>query len=340
MSDATPTWTSLVSAEALAAALGRSDVIVFDTRHSLAAPEAGEAAHRDAHIPGAFYAHLDRELSDHRKKHDGRHPWPELHDFTAALGRWGVTPQHQVVVYDAADGALAAARMWFLLRALGHQRVAVLDGGLQRWESLGLPLEADMPVATPAAAYPATFDESRLHLRGIEQPAFVEPRRIRRRGRGDGHVRFDRQPQRLPALQAAVEDGDALVPQRAQQEPHARGGERTFGRVVHHDLVLWRHAPAPERGSEVGKVGPRMATVVRLAVIGQLAIQVRIERTRDVRNPMRRFAGFRFGEAVARVEDDDVVATQRRGEVFGRHERGPVRSRSAHRIASRRWRRL
>jgi len=162
MSDATPTWTSLVSAEALAAALGRSDVIVFDTRHSLAAPEAGEAAHRDAHIPGAFYAHLDRELSDHRKKHDGRHPWPELHDFTAALGRWGVTPQHQVVVYDAADGALAAARMWFLLRALGHQRVAVLDGGLQRWESLGLPLEADMPVATPAAAYPATFDESRL----------------------------------------------------------------------------------------------------------------------------------------------------------------------------------
>jgi len=162
MSDATPNWTTLVSAEDLAAVLGRDDVIVFDTRHSLAEPEAGEAAHRAAHIPGAFYAHLDRELSDHRKQHDGRHPWPELQDFTAALGRWGVTPQHQVVVYDASEGALAAARMWFLLRTLGHRRVAVLDGGLQRWQSLGLPLEADMPVARPAPPYPATFDQTRL----------------------------------------------------------------------------------------------------------------------------------------------------------------------------------
>jgi len=162
MSDATPNWTTLVSAEDLAAALGRDDVIVFDTRHSLAEPEAGEAAHRAAHIPGAFYAHLDRELSDHRKQNDGRHPWPEVQDFTAALGRWGVTPQHQVVVYDASEGALAAARMWFLLRTLGHRRVAVLDGGLQRWQALGLPVEADMPVARPAPPYPATFDQSRL----------------------------------------------------------------------------------------------------------------------------------------------------------------------------------
>jgi len=162
MSAATPNWTTLVSAEDLAASLGRDDIIVFDTRHSLAEPEAGEAAHRVAHIPGAFYAHLDRELSDHRKAHDGRHPWPDLSDFTAALGRWGVTPQHQVVVYDASEGALAAARMWFLLRTLGHERVAVLDGGLQRWQSLGLPVEADMPVATPAPPYPARFDESRL----------------------------------------------------------------------------------------------------------------------------------------------------------------------------------
>jgi len=162
MSEPTPNWTTLVSAQELAAALGREDVIVFDTRHSLAEPEAGEAAHRVAHIPGAFYAHLDRDLSDHRKPHDGRHPWPELSDFTAALGRWGVTPRHQVVVYDASEGALAAARMWFLLRTLGHERVAVLDGGLQRWMSLGLPVEADMPVATPAPPYQATFDESRL----------------------------------------------------------------------------------------------------------------------------------------------------------------------------------
>ena len=162
MSDPNATWTTLVSAEELAAALGREDLAIFDTRHSLAEPEAGEAAYDAAHVPGAFYAHLDRELSDHRKAHAGRHPWPELQDFAAALGRWGVTPQTQVVVYDAADGALAAARMWFLLRALGHRRVAVLDGGLQRWQALGLPVDANRPVAKPAPPYPATFDESRL----------------------------------------------------------------------------------------------------------------------------------------------------------------------------------
>ena len=156
------TWTTLVSAEELATALDRDDVIVFDTRHSLAEPEAGEAAYHAAHIPGAFYAHLDRELSDHRKAHAGRHPWPELADFTAALGRWGVTPAHQVVVYDAADGALAAARLWFLLRTLGHTRVAVLDGGMQRWQALGLPVESQAPLAKAAPPYPATFDENRL----------------------------------------------------------------------------------------------------------------------------------------------------------------------------------
>lgn len=155
-------WTTLVSAEDLAAALGNEDLIVFDTRHSLAAPEAGEAAWRQAHIPGAFYAHLDRELSDHRKVHAGRHPWPDLADFAAALGRWGVTPQHQIVVYDAADGALAAARLWYMLRLLGHARVAVLDGGLQRWQSLDLPVESGEPLATPQAPYPATFDADRL----------------------------------------------------------------------------------------------------------------------------------------------------------------------------------
>ncbi|HZX78684.1 sulfurtransferase [Lysobacter sp.] len=162
MSDNAMHWTTLVSAEELAAALGRDDLVVFDTRHSLAAPEAGEAAWRKAHIPGAFYAHLDRELSDHRKAHAGRHPWPDDADFTAALARWGVTPRHQVVVYDAGDGALAAARMWCMLRMLGHERVAVLDGGLTRWQSLGLATDADVPLAAPAPPYPATFDWSRL----------------------------------------------------------------------------------------------------------------------------------------------------------------------------------
>jgi thiosulfate/3-mercaptopyruvate sulfurtransferase len=154
-------WTTLVSAEDLAAALGREDLIVIDTRTSLTDRAVSENAYRQSHIPGARYADLDRDLSDHRKTSGGRHPWPDAADFTATLGRWGITPQHQVVVYDAADGALAASRLWFLLRVLGHRRVAVLDGGWQRWSALGLPTDAGIP--TPQATqYEASFDARRL----------------------------------------------------------------------------------------------------------------------------------------------------------------------------------
>ena len=154
-------WLTLVSAEILADALGRDDLVVLDARFSLADPGAGETAYRTAHIPGARYADLDRDLSDHRKPGAGRHPWPDAADFTATLGRWGITPEHQVVAYDAGDGALAAARAWFLLRALGHARVAVLDGGWARWTALGLPVD-DALSQPQATHYPGEFDHGRL----------------------------------------------------------------------------------------------------------------------------------------------------------------------------------
>ena len=157
----TPDWTTLVSAPALATALRRDDLIVLDARFSLAQPGQGEAAYRDAHIPGARYADLDRDLSDHRKRDAGRHPWPDAAGFSATLSRWGITGQHQVVVYDAADGALAAARAWFLLRALGHQRAAVLDGGWAHWIALGLPVDAALPDPAPTR-YDGQFDPERL----------------------------------------------------------------------------------------------------------------------------------------------------------------------------------
>lgn len=154
-------WNTLVSAEALAATLRRDDLAVLDARFSLADPAAGEAAYRAAHIPGARYADLDRDLSDHRKPAAGRHPWPDAANFTAALERWGITPQHQVVVYDAGEGALAAARAWFLLRALGHARVAVLDGGWACWTALRLPVDDALP-PPHVAHYPGEFDHGRL----------------------------------------------------------------------------------------------------------------------------------------------------------------------------------
>ena len=153
-------WTNLVQAETLAIALNRPDLAIVDCRYSLAAPGAGEAGFLQAHIPHAVYAHLDRDLSDMRKLGQGRHPWPEVSDFTAKLGAWGISPEHQVVAYDDGDGAYAA-RLWFLLRTLGHEKVAVLDGGWARWTALGLPVDTQHRAPAPRR-YVAEFDRSRL----------------------------------------------------------------------------------------------------------------------------------------------------------------------------------
>ena len=157
-----PTWTTLVSAEALSAALGRDGMVVLDARFALADPMQGEREYTAAHIPGARYANLDRDLSDLTRIGHGRHPLPDAAAFCATLSRWGIDANTQVVAYDARDGALAAARVWCLLRLLGHTRVAVLDGGLARWRELGLSLTAaPTPPATPTH-YRADYDSARL----------------------------------------------------------------------------------------------------------------------------------------------------------------------------------
>jgi thiosulfate/3-mercaptopyruvate sulfurtransferase len=153
-------WTTLVDAEALAARLGAADLRLFDCRFALNDAAAGEAAWREAHLPGAQYAHLDRDLSGPHRHGAGRHPWPGDEAFGAWLGRCGVTPETQVVAYDGGDGAYAA-RLWFLLSAFGHRRVAVLDGGWARWTALGLPTDAEVP-AIQATTCSGQFDRSLL----------------------------------------------------------------------------------------------------------------------------------------------------------------------------------
>jgi thiosulfate/3-mercaptopyruvate sulfurtransferase len=155
-------WTTLVPPETLAVALQRSDLVIVDCRFSSTSPGAGEFAYEHSHLPGAVYAHLERDLSDmgRRGQGDGRHPWPDAATFTATLGQWGILPHHQLVAYDDADGSMAA-RFWFLMRALGHEKVAVLDGGLARWQGLRLPMNSDM-VRSRATTYSGSFDMSRL----------------------------------------------------------------------------------------------------------------------------------------------------------------------------------
>ena len=153
-------WTSVVQAEVLGVALGRSDLAIVDCRFSLLDNAAGERAYAQAHIPGAAYLHLESDLSNMRVTGEGRHPWPDERRLLARLGEVGITPQHQVVAYD--DGGLMfAPRLWFILRTLGHEKVAVLDGGFARWVSLGLPTRSGHELR-PCAYYPGSFDRDRL----------------------------------------------------------------------------------------------------------------------------------------------------------------------------------
>ena len=136
---------TLVSTAELAANLDRWRV--FDCRHELLKPQLGESQYREAHIPGALFASLDRDLSSPKSGKNGRHPLPDPNVFGAWLGRCGVKPTDQIVCYDAATGA-TAARLWWLARWIGHDAVAVLDGGLAKWTAEGRPVTAEVPHAT------------------------------------------------------------------------------------------------------------------------------------------------------------------------------------------------
>ena len=139
--------TTLVSTQALAS---HPQSRVFDCRHDLAKPDLGEQQYREAHLPGAMFAHLERDLSAAKTGRNGRHPLPEASTFIAWLGRQGLKPTDQVVCYDAGNGAMAA-RLWWMLRWVGHEAVAVLDGGLAKWLAEGRPVTPEVPRFPPTS---------------------------------------------------------------------------------------------------------------------------------------------------------------------------------------------
>jgi len=147
-------FTTLIEATDLAQALTESDLRVVDTRFRLADPGAGEQAYRQGHIPGAVYLHLERDLSGPVTATSGRHPLPDPRILAARLGRAGIASDDQVVVYDDAAGAIAA-RLWWLLRWLGHTRVAVLNGGLAAWSAAGFDLDQGAVKPRAGSFFPA-----------------------------------------------------------------------------------------------------------------------------------------------------------------------------------------
>jgi thiosulfate/3-mercaptopyruvate sulfurtransferase len=140
--------TALIEPAELARHLGDPDWAIVDCRFDLARPEWGAQAFAAAHIPHALYAHLDQDLSAPRTARSGRHPLPPIELLAATFGRLGIDARVQVVAYDQGSGAFAA-RLWWLLRWLGHTQVAVLNGGLTAWERAGLPLSTQSETRAP-----------------------------------------------------------------------------------------------------------------------------------------------------------------------------------------------
>jgi thiosulfate/3-mercaptopyruvate sulfurtransferase len=141
-------YTTLIESPELDAHISDTDWAVLDCRFELGRPEWGASAYAEGHVPNAIYAHLDRDLSSPVTSTSGRHPLPLLEAFTATLGRWGIDENVQVVAYDQNNGAYAS-RLWWLLRWVGHIRVAVLNGGFAAWQQTGLPVSKQPGVRQP-----------------------------------------------------------------------------------------------------------------------------------------------------------------------------------------------
>lgn len=149
--------TPLISAVELASLLNagpRQHLIVLDASFDLHDVQAGRRAFEQGHVPGAHYADLDADLCSAKTGRNGRHPLPERGVFAQTVAKWGVTPESKVVVYDR-QGAMFAARLWWMLRWLGHDDVAVLDGGWAAWQAAGAPTEESSTAGVQdAPAYP------------------------------------------------------------------------------------------------------------------------------------------------------------------------------------------
>ena len=157
----------LVATQELAEHLDDPQWVVFDTRHDLMDAEKGRRAYAAGHIPGAYFLHVDEDLSGTKTGKNGRHPLPEIADFAARMNERGVSPDTQVVVYDDMSGNFAG-RLWWMLRWLGHDRVALLDGGFPIWEKEGRPVTQEVPKPRKGAFVP------RPHLGATVDHHFVE----------------------------------------------------------------------------------------------------------------------------------------------------------------------
>jgi thiosulfate/3-mercaptopyruvate sulfurtransferase len=260
MPDATP-FTTLISTADLAAHLDNPDWAIVDVRYSLTDHRYGERQYLDGHIPGAVYADLGRDLSSPQiPGRTGRHPLPAVDEFAAALSRWGIGAGTQVVVYDDNSGVYAG-RLWWMLRWLGHDAVAVLDGDWRAWQREGRPsrtgMETHMPRTFVARVRPelvVTAEEIEARLGDPSLRLYDARGADRFRGENEtldpvgGHI-----PGARSAPYAANLDADGrMLPSEKLRERYSEllgdtpAGEAIFycgsGVSVAHDAIALQHA--------------------------------------------------------------------------------------------------
>jgi thiosulfate/3-mercaptopyruvate sulfurtransferase len=161
-------YSTLVSTHDLAAHLADPEWAIVDCCFDLVNTAWGEQQYRESHIPGAVYAHLDRDLSGPKTGKTGRHPLPGVEQFKTRLGQWGIGPGVQVVVYDQ-DVGMYASRLWWMLKYLGHTAAAVLDGGRAKWVREGRPTRSAPEHRAPARFAGSPHDEMRVTVDGVER---------------------------------------------------------------------------------------------------------------------------------------------------------------------------
>jgi len=234
--------TTLIAPDELAERLGDPELVVFDCRHDLVRSEVGRRAYLATHIAGAQFLHCDHDLSGPKTGHNGRHPLPDPERFATLLAERGVHNESQVIAYDDADG-IFAARLWWMLRWLGHEDVAVLDGGFPAWVDAGLPR------ASGVERRDAARFGYRLKARSVVDVVFVQAHfrdpsvllvdaRPAERFRGENET-LDPVAGRIPGSvnrffgENVDEEGCFKLPERLREEYAALIGSHLPDRTIH-----------------------------------------------------------------------------------------------------------
>ena len=202
-------YTTLIGTDELASQHEDSWVVV-DCRYDLRDTSAGREQYLHAHIPGAVYAHLSTDLSGTARSVGGRHPIPTAEAIEATFGRLGIVRDAQVVMYDE-DVGMFASRMWWMLRYMGHEAAAVLDGGWAKWTREGRPGRAGEETREPATFSGQPQNEQRLGVSDVEarigdpSTVLIDARAVER---FEGKIEpIDRAPGHIPGPRIISSEG-------------------------------------------------------------------------------------------------------------------------------------